>query len=484
LKKNEVRKTKTFNKNVLVLVGGTTIAQISVMLASPIITRVYTPDDFGILGVYVSLMSFFVIISTLKYELAIPLPKHDKEAINILSVSVLFTLLTSFILLLVFAFFGNEISETLKIPELSKYIWTLPLGVFVVSLYNIFSYWSIRKKEFKTLSVTKISQSISSVFSQILLGVLSFGVFGLIFGQIIGQSFGIIKLYKSFIKNNFNFKKITPKTMKKEAVKYSNFPKFSVVSTIMNTLSAQAPPLLFAILFNPAVAGFYVLSQRIVTTPMNIIGNSISNVFHANAVIAMRDHKIAELGLNVFEKLVKTGMVPLLFLLLISQELFSLVFGENWLKAGIYVQYLIPWLFLVFIGSPLSNIVFVLDKQKQNLFFHFLLFLIRFIALYLGYLYSDDLLAVLLFGSFSFFVWLGFVIWVLKVMEINILDWIKILLKEIIFVCPLVLIILCAKHLINSYIITEILREIMIIGITAILGIYVFFKRIIPIWKN
>ncbi len=477
-----MKKKNSFNKEVLVLTGGTTIAQFLLMLMSPVISRLYTPEEFGVLGVYISLLSFFSIISTLKFEIAIPLPKKDQDSFYILIIAFSLTIITSLILSITFYFFSKEITSLLNISNVEKYLWLIPIGILMISSYNILSFWAIRKKQFLILSKTKLTQSISSIFSQIILGILHFSVYGLIIGQIIGQSSGTITLLSSLKKARISVRQLNFKGLIQNFKKYKDFPKYTTFSTLINTLSTQAPPLLFAILFTPAIAGFYVMAQKIVTTPMNIIGTSISKVFHANAIHELRKGTIHELGLSVLKKLTITGFIPLVLLYLIAPDLFSIVFGEKWLKAGEYVKLLTPWLLLVFIGSPLSNIIFVINKQKQNLFFHFILFVGRILALFIGYKLNSDYIAVLLFSLVSFLIWLIFLIWLLKLMSINFKDVLKIFTNEIILAFIIIIGLFMEKNIL-TYLSNSSIEKYIYITSVILIGIYLLIKRILPIWK-
>lgn len=482
LKVVEKEKNKTFNKEVFTLAGGTTLAQVMIILASPVITRVYTPEDFGLLGIYTAIMTFFAIIATLKYELAIPLPEKDQDAATVLFLALLFSLITVLVLFAPIFIWSEEIALLFNTPEIEKFLWTIPVGVFFISLYNSLSYWAIRKKEFKVFSVTKISQSISSIIAQISLGLLNFGVLGMISGQIIGQSFGISKLFKTFDKKYFSAERASIRALRKVGKEYIKFPKFSVISMAANSMSTQIPPLLFASLFSPAIAGFYVLAQRVITTPMDLIGFSISKVFHANAVIAKRENNLDKLGLEVLKKLIKTSVTPLLLFLIVAPEIFTLIFGDEWQSAGVYVQMLIPWLILVFITAPLSNIILIIQKQKQGLYFNLLLLILRVTAIYIGYLFSDSLLSVILFGTVSFLMWLAYAAWIMKILKIRFSLWVQILFKEIIHALPFIFILILTKYLAEHYL-SEIYSNVLIFVLLSVFGLIILKNRVLPIWK-
>ena len=160
----------SFLGNVLILAGGTGVAQLLVVLVTPILTRIYSPGDFGVLTVFISVLGLLIVVSALRYEIAIPLPASASAAINLTALSGVILLgMTAILGVLVFAF-GADLTELLSVPQLTPYLWLIPLGMFTGGAFQVLSYWHIRERQFKHLTQAKVGQSVSMASGQLLMG--------------------------------------------------------------------------------------------------------------------------------------------------------------------------------------------------------------------------------------------------------------------------------------------------------------------------
>ena len=217
--------TSEFNRNVLTLMTGTTIAQAIPIAITPILTRIYTPEDFGVFAIFIAITSIFSVIVNWRYDIAIMLPKKDEEAINILALGFIISCIISLILLILVFFLKDFFSKFFENKELGKWLFFIPLTVFVIGLWNILNYYNIRKKNYKDLSKAKIIKSIILSISQIGIGIMKSGVIGLISGNILSQLFANTKLILNLIKNKTLISKISKKKNDFLGQKISRFPK-------------------------------------------------------------------------------------------------------------------------------------------------------------------------------------------------------------------------------------------------------------------
>lgn len=437
---NKLLPSNSFARGVSVLVSGTVVAQALMVLVSPILTRIYTPDDFGLLAVYASVLSLFTVVASLRYQLAIPLPERESEAAHIALLSVLLVVLTSFSSGFLIWLGGDFLAQAINTPSMGDYLWLIPIGVFVIGCYEVFYYWAVRTKSFGTIASTKVSQSLATIIVQ--LAAFKIGALALIVGQTAGQAMGVWRLAQNGLNNKY-FAQWGWEDLKKVAVRYKSFPLFSTWGGFLNAASMQLPPLLFAILFSPGAAGFYALAHRVLAMPMSLVGSAVGNVFLANAADAHREGNLANLFQSVYAKLVAFIMPVMMVLLVDAPHLFTLVFGENWGQAGELARWMAPWLAIVFVASPLSILYEVLEKQKWGMCFQALMLSVRILALGIGYHYDSMMLAVILFSLFSVFCWIGFLVWAAGQTKCNLYQLVKPifspLLLSIICITPLLL---------------------------------------------
>lgn len=398
-----------FARGVSVLVGGTAGSQLLMVIAAPLLTRLYTPRDFGLLAICVGMLAMFASIASLRYEGAIPLPEDDLEAANVTVLCLLAVLLVTTVSAALVVFGGSAIAKLLSAPALEKYFWLLPIGVFSLGTYQVFYYWALRHKSFAAMTNVRLKQSFTATIIQ--LAGHKLGVAALLGGYVSGLSLAGSLMAKSGLRHR-EFRQVSISGILKAAKRYRRFPIYSTWSGLFNSAGSELPPLLFATFFNPAAAGLYSLTNRVLAMPMSIIGGAIGNVFLASAAEAHRERRLAPLVTIVHDKLAHIAMPPAMVFMIAGPELFAFVFGENWREAGAFAQWMAPWLYVTFITSPLSTLIIVLEKQRHDLAFEVILLTVRVATLAVGGVIGDLLITVALFSMGSMLCWVGFLIWI------------------------------------------------------------------------
>jgi len=264
------------------LAGGTAIAQILNIATSPIISRLFSPDDFGVLSVYTSILSIVAVFATLRYEFAIPIAEDDKSAINVVALTLGSVGLISLVSLAVFSFFGDGIANLLNAQQLKPYFWLVSVGILATGVYTAFRYWAFRKKNFKTITKTTVNQSVAHQAINLLWGFFIGGPIGLIVGTIVGRSAGIWTLSKDIRKDQTGLlKSISLRETIKLAKRYVKFPFYSSWAAILNSLGIQLPVLLLSSMYGTEVTGSFGFGNRIVALPMSFIGVAVGEAFSA-----------------------------------------------------------------------------------------------------------------------------------------------------------------------------------------------------------
>ena len=399
----------SFGRGVGVLAGGTAIAQLLTVMAAPLLTRLYTPEDFGLIAVFTSLTGLVSVIASLRYELAIPLPEDNQEAAHVVALSLMVVIGISLLVSGIILFFSNPIASTLGVPELSTLLWLVPVGVLLGGFYRVFNYWAIRCKRFPSIASTKLRQAVATLTIQI--AGYKFGGTALIFGRAGGQVAGTFKLGRQALTQPA-FQELSWQGIKQVARRYKRFPFFSTWSGFANTAGLQLPPLMFAVFFGAGGAGLYSLAHRILSVPMTLLGQAVGQVFFSSAAKANREGELAPLVANVHYQLAQIAMPPALIIALTAPDLFALAFGEEWRLAGDFARWMTPWLYLVFVASPLNTLFSVMEKQGAGLTFQIILLTCRVSAILLGAYWHDLLLTVMLFSAASTFCWVGFLLWI------------------------------------------------------------------------
>ena len=405
---SQVKQGTSFRGDVLRLVSGTAGAQALSALAAPLLARLFTPGDYGMLAVYSSLLALVSVVACLRYELAIPLPESEQDAADLVGVCLLCVGLASVLSSGVVLVWGEVACVRLGVPRLAGYMWLLPVGVLLGGLYTTFNYWCTRTKRFGTIANTRWKQSLAAILIQC--GAFKLGALALLLGQVAGQSAGALSLARPVYRLSV-FKRVSIPGLGAVIRRYRRFPLYSLGAGLANTGSLQLPPLMFAAFFGSSSAGIYALSYRILQLPMTLVGNAIGQVFFANAVEARRDGFLGKLVADLHRKLAYLGLPPSLILIFSGPELFAFVFGEEWRMAGECARWLAPWLYLVFVSSPMSTLFSVVERQDQSLTFQLVLLVARCGAIVLGAQFGGFLFSLKVFAGVSTVCLIGFLLW-------------------------------------------------------------------------
>jgi O-antigen/teichoic acid export membrane protein len=396
---------------------GTTIAQAIPIAISPILTRIYTPEDFGIFSLYMSVVSIVSVIATGRYELAIMLPKKNTDAANIVALSILISFIISFITLLVVFIFNRTITDLLGNEAISNWLYFIPVTVLFTGIYQSFNYWANRKKEYKRLALSRVLQSFTSSGSNLGMGFDGFGFSGLILGNLFGQFISTVYLVRRVLLDDRKYMNVISKNIMVLLLKkYIKFPKFDLSASLLNVSAQQVSNILFNTMFNSTIAGYYYLTQRMLGLPVSIVAASILDVFKEKASKDFLSNGNAkEIYIKTFKQLFFLSLIPSILLYIFAIDIFTLVFGSAWAISGEYARILIPMLFLRFISSPLSFMLYIGEKQELNLFGNLLFFMGTLLSFY----FASTALDVVLYLSFSYsFIYLLYLIISAKIAKV------------------------------------------------------------------
>jgi O-antigen/teichoic acid export membrane protein len=379
-------------KNMAKLTTGTGLAKIVGVLTAPIITRIYLPEDMGVLSVFTSVIAILVPFTTFKYALAIPLPKNDGIASNIFVFCSTILLIVTIVLFIILSIFSEPVLMFFNIPKLVPYWWLIPIGLIGTGLYEILTNWAIREKAFKQYAKTIIWQTIIGSSTKIGLGLIGLRPLGLLVGQIFKQAGGILSLSKIFfVKLKENLRFITSSRVSFLSKYYSGFPKYRLPAQFLMVLATKTPLLFFAWHFGIEETGQLGLTFSMLAIPINLFGATTAKAYYGEiAKLGIKNKtKIYQLTKRITKKLFYLGTLPFLILVLIGPWLFSNYFGQEWREAGVYASILAVYLLSQFVYSPIGNGIFnVFDKQSIVLLINVIRVVIVGVVFFSTYLFD------------------------------------------------------------------------------------------------
>ena len=380
-----------FSKNVLTLVSGTAIAQIIPIAISPVLTRIYTPEEFGIYAILTSIVIIFSVISNGRYELAIVLPEKDEDAINIFALGLIINVVLLFFLSLIVYFFNDFIISKIGTQELAFWLYFAPLCVFFAGLFNLLKYYNIRKKYYEDISKATVIKSVVISVIQLSFGFLKFGVSGLINGYFFSQLFANIRLANNIFRDKLLLSKIKKSKLVELGSRYKKFPIFSVWGIFANTFSYNYLNILISTFYSINTLGFYSLSSRVLSAPLSLISTSVGQVFFQTASIEKNKFGNARKTFkSTFNKLLIIAIPFFSVLYFFIVDIFDFVYGPDWRVAGEYSKVLIPLFFIKFIVTPLSNINNIFELQKLALVWQVILMILSLSVIYMSDIFNLD----------------------------------------------------------------------------------------------
>jgi len=347
-----------FVRNVFVLMTGATIAVIIPVAAAPMLTRLYTPHDYGVLALYVSIVSIVSVPLTANYDSAVMLPQKDGDALNLAAVCVVVASFLSLVLLFASRVFSRQIGAFLGNGNIAPYLPTAAVMAFLMALHATLTYWANRKRQYRRLSTNKIVESVVTPFASIVLGVSAWGASGLIFALLGGKAAAVLMLGQSAWREKRQSRISLKKTiMLDQARRYSDFPLFSAPTSLLDIVALQVPVLLMTKSFGAAVVGLFALTTRALGAPAALAGQCISQVYYQWITQGDRRNEDASHVLKIAGCLALVALGPVLAAILFAPLLFAFVFGAPWRIAGDYARILAFPLAVKFVVSPLAVIM-------------------------------------------------------------------------------------------------------------------------------
>ncbi len=443
--------------------SGTAFAQLIAILAMPALTRIYAPEAFGILGIFIAVTGIIGVVVCMRYELAIVLPQSDLEAKKLFQLSLYFTLAWTLVSVIVIALTKDRIDIFTASNSFSQYIWLIPAGIAVHGLHLAVSHWNTRKAQFGYLAGSNVTQSLTTTGIKLGAGFAGLATGGiLVIATIAGRLLATVQLIIAWyqqekkrinrsapgaVKNrSFNDSgneneiysdalsgRVTdnktgsesdfkPDSIWQLSIRYRNISVFNSMSSLFNIAAQYAPILVLSFLFTPSVAGHYVLGYKILKAPSGLLGKSTKKVFYQRA--SETHQQTGDMAKWVGEVSKNLTMIGLFFMTLMITGLSPLVttiFGDEWTVAGSYIPWIAIWVIFAFIANPLGSMATILSKEHIVLLFHVAFSVIQIAALAVGGILLGSAFSAVVLYSLTGAVYHGsMLVWLLRISRVSV----------------------------------------------------------------
>lgn len=393
---------KAFVRNVIILSSGTILAQALSLILTPVITRVYGPEAYGVMGMFNAIIAILMPVAALTYPIAIVIQKKDRDAKYLAVISIIIASLISVLTFLVIAFSKKYIVEIFNLEQIESYLFLIPLVILFSAFSQVLQQWLIRIKQFRVSARVALMESLIMNGTKVGIGLMYPVASVLVIISALGQGIRAI-LIGIFLKRTgekLPFKYSDFSSMRKIANEYKDFPIFRAPQVFLNAFSDNLPVVLLSSFFGPVAVGFYTLGRNILTLPSNLIGNAIGDVFYPRISDAANNNEnLTSLIKRAIISLAVVAIIPFGIIALVGPWLFSLIFGNQWGDAGEYARWISLLIFSKFIYQPCIKAFPVLSAQAFHLKFTIINLVLSAVALLIGYyIFSSDLIAIILFS--------------------------------------------------------------------------------------
>lgn len=364
--------------------AGTALTNLIIVLTTPLLTRLYTPEEFGVYSVFLSLLFTGTILVSLRYETAIPLPEDEDEAFHLLVLSIILAFIVSALLCILFFFI--PISKLLNVPELETYMWMLSLSLLGIGIFQAFNSWALRDEQYMIISRAKMTMNSSQITSQLSLGLFQLGLPGLLIGEIIGRMTGALDYFRLIKRKHKAVYKISAKSLVKVLIGYKSYPIVSSWAALINSLGTQMPIFYLAAHFDAKTAGWFFLAQKILTIPEGLIGFSASQVYLSQAAQTARNSQehFRQFFWDTVKKMIVIGLIIIGLVALCAPLAIKIVFGEQWIQAAEFIQILSVLYFMKIIINPISANFYVFNALGKQFISELIRFILICVSLFLA----------------------------------------------------------------------------------------------------
>jgi lipopolysaccharide exporter len=388
-----------FIRNFTIVMSGTVVAQALGFALSPVISRLYSPSDFGVFGSFNSLVGIVTAAVTLEYGQALILPKKNEDAFLLFIFSCLCTLSIATIFMVAYFIAPGYFKTLLQAP--SSWVLVPVLAAILVSGFNqTFQSWCVRVKSFKHASASQVIRSLSANGLQTGFGFVKGGAPALIWSSVAADFLATVNLGHAAMRD---FKGLaagfSPRKMLVLVKEYRDFPIYSASINVINSLSMGLPIFLLTHYYGVAVAGGYAFAMRMLSVPMEFVLRALRQVLYQKAAETHNDgRKLMPLYVKITGGLFALAIIPSLAFILWSPQVFGWVFGAKWVNAGEFARALVIWMMFMFCNLPATLFARIIRVQDKMFVYNVALLVFRTAALVIGGMFLSAVWTIMTFS--------------------------------------------------------------------------------------
>jgi O-antigen/teichoic acid export membrane protein len=405
-------KQKGILREAATLVSGNILAQVIALVAYFVLTRIYSPDDYGLFNIFYSYIEVLIILSTCKYELAVVVADDDREAAAVSRFALRLNTLVSLGLLTIALMLWLTGVLPGNFSQLGWIVLLIPPMVFFCGTSRIYSFLYNRFHRYSQIAISDNVNAGAGALLKILLGWLGLSQSGLPIGTVLGQAAANLN-YRLRLRS-LALPATTMADNKASARKHRNFPFYVATKDFVSTFSSNLPFLWLALYFDRAEVGLFGLALTFTLQPVNLISTAFERVLYTRTAEAVHARQpIAPMLRRFLLPLAALATVACVAACFVAEPVFDFCFGDRWQGCGPYVQALLPWVLTGFISACMLFIPNVFSTQRTEFLFYIVMLMLRVAAIITGIGAANFLLAIRLFAAASAAVYVALAVWYL-----------------------------------------------------------------------
>lgn len=416
---------KRYFKNILSVSGLTFIAQAVSLLTTPILTRIFSPEDYGRIAIYSSIIAVLEACASLSYASGIALDREMKDAKATTRLCIFVTCIVGILGMIVI----GAINLLMEGDELLRlFIIVLPVMVIFPDITAAYEGWLKRCKQYNYIGVLNIINVVATFLLSLTMGLLGYKATGLLIARCVSAIlFAVVVFLVVCLKTDYRKYTATLADLKRQAIVHRRFPLFQMPFIVMNSFSGQLPTIIMNSYFPAQDIGHYAKASSITAIPSQVIGKSVGHVFYQEGALLEREEELKKIALFTFKRLLVLGGLLAFFLASLGPTLFGLVLGDKWHQAGVYSAIMAPLVAAIFINQPLSHMLFIKGKQHMGIIIGVIMLIIRCVTLlttvYLKLSFADMLYVYTIISTIMYMVINSYFMRLARIKQLQILAW-------------------------------------------------------------
>lgn len=349
------------------LLSGTLVAQVLPVITAPLIARNYDTEEFGVFGIFIAATAILATLGNLKYDTAILAASSQREVGLILSFCFVINMVIGVVIAVaVSAFIYSPWLDWFGPPIVLVFL--VPLSFILSSGLQALSTVALQRELFAEVARCRIFGAATMAALSVIAALAYPTAMALVLASISGQLAGIASLIrtKKFREaTDLDFGSIK---MVQVARRYWRFALFTSPADLLNAFASNLPSLFLGAIYGPAATGAYVLTQRIVGTPLMLIGSAFSDLYRQTiGRLATNNEPYWTPTIRTIVPLLFLGICALIFVVLFGSSLAVAFLGRQWNMVGEIVQILIFFYVVRFVASPITYMYYIKERHSEDL---------------------------------------------------------------------------------------------------------------------